>query len=111
MCSHFASRLHVEFEEVAVFLHFGFTYPASASSVMNASERRAPKRGRIVEIVKAAEEYQGARQDVKDACPDPDGSMTKRTWEWKFRVWRACLKTGDLPPWHRDRAAQKTGST
>ena len=63
---------------------------------MNASERRALKRGRIVEIVKATEEYHGARQHVKDACPDPsDRSITKRQWERKFRDWRAYLKAGD----------------
>ena len=60
---------------------------------MNASERRALKRGRIVEIVKAAEEYHGARQHVKDACPDPsDRSITKRQWDRVFRAWRAYLK-------------------
>ena len=60
---------------------------------MNASERRAVKRGRIVEIVKATEEYHGARQHVKDACPDPsDRSITKRQWERVFNKWRADLK-------------------
>ena len=65
----------------------------SASSVMNALERRAVKRGRIVEIVKGTGEYHGASQQVKDACPDPsDHSITKRQWERVFRAWRADLK-------------------
>ena len=60
---------------------------------MNASERRAVKRGRIVEIVKGTEEYHGASQQVKDACPDPsDHSITKRKWERVFNKWRADLK-------------------
>ena len=62
-------------------------------AVMKALKMRAEKRGRIVEIVKGTEEYHGASQQVKDACPDPsDHSITKGQWEGVFRAWRADLK-------------------
>ena len=56
------------------------------------SERAREKRRATIAHVEQSQEYLEATAFVKEAHPDSDQAMSKRTWEKAMSEWRAALR-------------------